>query len=155
MCGIQLGSHSYGENPANSWIFCILKLSNVLFQQTTKTYDTMYYCKREGNAYGTGKEQINCRFIGAMFVCFFVILVCALPCISMSAHTKELCSATLIIESFLFFQMRTLKSHFLNLDPDRLELRNHQRELRRRHHLIHSHKVFFIVSVSQFTFSDL
>ena len=41
----------------------------------------------------TGIEQINCRFIGNMFV-FFAIFVRVLPRISTSAR-KTLCSATL------------------------------------------------------------
>ena len=32
----------------------------------TNTYTSMCYCKKQ-NTYETGKEQINCRFIGAMF----------------------------------------------------------------------------------------
>ena len=39
------------------------------------------------------------------------------------------------------FQRGELKRQFLRPNPNRAECKNHSRELRERHHLIHSHKV--------------
>ena len=65
----------------NSWIVCILKLSNVLFCQTIKTYNSVCYYKKV-KTHGTGIEQINCCFISAMFV------FCSL-CARVALHQPE------------------------------------------------------------------
>ena len=65
----------------NSWIVCILKLSNVLFCQTIKTYNSVCYYKKV-KTHGTGIEQINCRFNSAMFV------FCSL-CAHVASHQHE------------------------------------------------------------------
>ena len=47
-----------------------------------------------------------------------------------------------LILMWIFFQRKRLKRQFLNPNPNRAECKNHPRELRERHHLIHSHKVW-------------
>ena len=48
---------------------------------------------RRKNTYGTGIEQINCRFTGAMFV--FASFKCARYLALARTRTSKLCSATL------------------------------------------------------------
>ena len=47
--------------------FFTLKISNVVFLQNTKTFNTVCHLKKENYTYGTVIKQINCRFIGPMF----------------------------------------------------------------------------------------
>ena len=73
-----------------SWNF-LMYYSNKRLNPTTA-----FVIVRRNNTYGTGIEQTNCPFIGAMFVVVFLfaIFVRALPRISTSAR-KKLCSAAL------------------------------------------------------------
>ena len=70
--------------------------SNKLLKPTT----ACVIVRIKKNPHGTGIEQINCRFIRAMFFfksapcLFFAIFVRVLPRIITSACKKKLCSAT-------------------------------------------------------------
>ena len=90
---LTVNSYGNGENPAKFLDICILKLLMHYFNKRLKPTTACVNNIRTKNTSGTGIEQINCRFVGAMFV--FLQSLCARCFASARARAKQLWSATL------------------------------------------------------------